>query len=153
MWVASYTYFRGLRAGSFLFSILIYVFGQTNLEKVGRMALVSAVLALLAGLLFVWTDLRHPERALNVILRWNATFVLAWEILLYLFYVACVFGELWYLMRCDLSLLRDRSRGIPRALYSLLGFGWRYPATREELEACQRHSLRITAVLGAIGIP
>ncbi|RMI16972.1 MAG: molybdopterin oxidoreductase, partial [Calditrichaeota bacterium] len=42
MWVAFYIYFIGLSAGSFLFSTLIYVFGQKELEKAGRLALLSA---------------------------------------------------------------------------------------------------------------
>lgn len=153
MWVAFYIYFIGLSAGSFLFSTLIYVFGQKNLEKAGRMALLSAVLALVAGLLFVWIDLGHPWRFLNVFLHWNYTSVLAWEILFYVFYIACIFAELWYLMRCDLALIRDRSSGLKRAIFNILALGWKCPETQMQYAVCHRQSLRMTAILGAIGIP
>lgn len=153
MWVAFYIYFIGLSAGSFLFSTLIYVFGQKDIEKAGRMALISAVMALIAGLFFVWLDLGHPWRFLNVFLHWNYTSVLAWEILFYVFYILVIFGELWYLMRCDLSLLRDQSTGFKRSLYRILSLGWICPKTRGEYEACHRQTLRMTIILGTIGIP
>lgn len=153
MWVAFYIYFIGLSAGSFLFSTLIYVFRQTELERAGRLALLSAVLALVAGLFFVWIDLGHPFRIINVALYWNKTSVLAWEILFYNFYILCVFAELWFLMRCDLAWLRDNARGWKKTLYSILALGWQCPTTPQRFQSCHRQSLKITAILGAIGIP
>ncbi len=153
MWVAFYIYFIGLSAGSFLFSTLIYVFGQKELEKAGRLALLSAVLALIAGLFFVWIDLGHPFRIINVAFHWNHTSVLAWEILFYVFYILCVFAELWYLMRCDLAFLRDRSQGFKKKLYGVLALGWKCPTTPANFASCHAQSLRVTAILGAIGVP
>lgn len=153
MWVAFYIYFIGLSAGSFLFSTLIYVFGQKDIEKAGRLALVSAVLALIAGLLFVWIDLGHPWRFLNVFFHWNYPSVLAWEIMFYLFYIAAILAELWFLMRCDLALLRDRSTGTLKTIYRILALGWQCPTTQEGLLSCHRQSLKVTAIIGAIGIP
>ena len=62
MWVVIYIYFIGLSVGSFLMSTLVYVFGMHRYEKVGRMALLSALFALFGGMLFIWIDLGHPER-------------------------------------------------------------------------------------------
>ncbi|RME81561.1 MAG: molybdopterin oxidoreductase, partial [Caldilineae bacterium] len=62
LWVAFYIYFIGLSAGSFLLSTLIYVFGVERFERVGRVALFSALMALIAGLFFVLIDLGHMER-------------------------------------------------------------------------------------------
>lgn len=153
MWVSFYIYFIGLSAGSFLFSTLIYVFGQKDLEKAGRIALVSAVLALIAGIFFIWIDLGHPERVFYVFTHWNHTSVLAWEILFYNFYIACIFAELWFLMRCDLAHLRDTTSGWKKKLYGLLALGWQCPKTKEGFLACHNQSLKITAILGAIGVP
>ncbi len=152
-WVAFYIYFIGLSAGSFLFSTLIYVFGQKNIEKAGRMALVSAVIALIAGLLFVWIDLGHPWRFLNVFIHWHYTSVLAWEILFYVFYIIVIFAEAWYLMRCDLAYLRDTSSGFRKTLYGILSLGWKCPTTEERFKACHIQSLKVATVLGIIGIP
>ncbi|RMF55450.1 MAG: molybdopterin oxidoreductase [Calditrichaeota bacterium] len=153
MWVALYIYFIGLSAGSFLFSTLIYVFGQKELEKAGRLALLSAVLALVAGLFFVWIDLGHPFRIINIAFHWNSSSVLAWEILFYVFYITCVFAELWFLMRCDLAYMRDQSHGFKKKVYKLLALGWQCPTTIGSFRACHSQSLRVTAILGAIGVP
>ncbi|HLF08705.1 MAG TPA: NrfD/PsrC family molybdoenzyme membrane anchor subunit, partial [Dehalococcoidia bacterium] len=51
LWVAAYVYFVGLSAGSFLLSALIYVFGLKRLEPIGKLALFTALVALIAALL------------------------------------------------------------------------------------------------------
>jgi Ni/Fe-hydrogenase subunit HybB-like protein len=88
-------------------------------EKVGRMALLSALFALVAGMLFVWIDLGHPWRFWKVFTRWNYTSVLAWEVLAYLFYIATLGIELWALMRCDLAHLALTVSGWRGKLYTL----------------------------------
>ncbi|RMG61697.1 MAG: molybdopterin oxidoreductase [Calditrichaeota bacterium] len=152
-WVAFYIYFIGLSAGSFLFSTLIYVFGQKNVEKAGRLALLSAVFALVTGLAFVWMDLGHPWRFLNVFIHWNYTSVLAWESLFYIFYIVIVLLETWLLMRYDLAELRDRSTGWRKSFYQLVAAGTPTPRSSEEKQRLYRRSLRWAAILGAIGIP
>lgn len=62
LWVVFYIFFIGLSAGSFLLSTMIYVFKMHALEKVGRISLLSALISLVAGLMFVLIDLGHPER-------------------------------------------------------------------------------------------
>ena len=44
-WVAFYIYFVGLSAGAFLLSSLVYVFGMMQFERIGRMALLSAIVS------------------------------------------------------------------------------------------------------------
>jgi len=153
MWVAFYIYFIGLSAGSFLFSTLIYVFGQRDIEKAGRLALVSAVMALVAGLFFVWIDLGHPWRMFNVFLHWNSSSVLAWEILFYVFYIIAILAEIWFIMRCDLARLVQRTSGFKQTLYRIFSLGWQCPDTAERAASCHRASLKATAIIGAIGVP
>lgn len=153
MWVAFYIYFIGLSAGSFLLSTLIYVFGMHQYEKVGRMALLSALFALVAGLVFVWIDLGHPLRFWKVFTRWNYTSVLAWEILAYLFYIAALALELWYLMRCDLADLALRTQGWRRTFYRWLTLRFRCPRDEREYSRCHAQSMRVVKVLGIIGVP
>src|SRR3990172_9218353 len=49
LWVAAYVYFVGLSAGAFLISALIYVFGLRRLEPIGKLALFTALVSLLAA--------------------------------------------------------------------------------------------------------
>lgn len=153
MWVAIYIYFIGLSAGSFLLSTLVYVFGMHRYEKVGRMALLSALFALFAGMLFIWIDLGHPERFWYIFVRWNPTSVLAWECFFYLFYIAAITCELWYLMRCDLASLAEQERGWKGTIYRLLSLGFRCPKTAFEWQRCHAQSMRIVRTIGIIGIP
>ena len=62
LWISLYILFIGLSAGSFLLSTLIYVFNMKRYERIGRLALYSAALCLIIGLLFVAADLGHPLR-------------------------------------------------------------------------------------------
>jgi Ni/Fe-hydrogenase subunit HybB-like protein len=153
MWVAFYIYFIGLSAGSFLLSTLIYVFGDTKLEKVGRMALLSALFALFGGLLFVWIDLGHPMRFWRVFLNWNSTSVLAWESMFYILYITIIGAELWFLMRCDLVLLISRSRGWRRTFYRIASLGYRFPEGSLDYAESRRQSMKAVKILGILGLP
>lgn len=94
LWVAFYIYFIGLSAGSFLLSTLVYVFGMKHLERTGRLALLSALLSLGAGLAFVSIDLGHPERFWRTLVQPNFRSVLAWEVFFYGLYAAIILAEL-----------------------------------------------------------
>jgi len=153
MWVAFYIYFIGLSAGSFLFSTLIYVFGQHKLEKAGKMALLSALFALFGGLLFVWMDLGHPWRIWRVFANWNHTSVLAWESLFYIFYIVAISLEIWFLMRCDLANLAMTTTGWKQRFYNFLSFGFKCPITREAYATCHVQSMKVVKIIGIIGIP
>lgn len=153
MWVAIYIYFVGLSAGSFLLSMLVYVFGMHQYEKVGRMALLSALFSLFAGILFIWIDLGHPERFWLLFVRWNPTSVMAWEFFFYLFYIVAITFELWFLMRCDLASLAERESVWRRKLFKLLSLGFRCPKTAFERQRCHAQSMRVVRTIGIIGIP
>lgn len=153
MWVVYYIYCIGLSAGSFLLSTLVYVFDWKRFEKIGRLALVSAVFALFGGLLFVWIDLGHPWRFWKMFTGFQPSSVMAWECVLYIFYMACICGELWLLMRCDLDRLAQQSGALLRPIYRALSLGWKCPPTAEELAACHAQTARWVKVLGMLGIP
>lgn len=149
MWVAYYIYFIGLSAGSFLLSTMVYVFRMHALEKVGRLALLAAIFALGGGLVFVWIDLGHPERFLNVFLHWNHTSVLAWESVLYLFYIAILSVELWLLMRDDLSR-QAAEPGLKGAVARCARLGYQTPESEEERRRVQQRAARRVPLLGAL---
>lgn len=153
MWVAFYIYCIGLSAGSFLMSALVYVFGMHRFEKMGRMALLSALFALFAGMTFIWIDLGHPWRFYKIFTGWRYSSVSAWECLLYLFYIVAICAELWFLMRCDLARLREGASGWRRRLYGVLALGWACPRDPETLAACHADSMRWVWRIGIVGIP
>ena len=83
LWVAAYIYFIGLSAGSFLISSLVYVFNMKRFERIGRLAVFTAVVTLFLALLSIWADLGHMGRAWEVLVYANFKSPMAWMIWLY----------------------------------------------------------------------
>lgn len=153
LWVSVYIYFIGLSAGSFLLSTMIYVFNMHRLERVGRVALLSALFSLGAGLLFIWIDLGHLERFGEIFTRPHFTSMMAIESWLYLIYMALILAELWLLMRDDLAAMRARASGWQRPVYGLLSLGYRPPADATARQRAGQAARRWVTALGILGIP
>ena len=143
LWVAFYIYFIGLSAGSFLLSSMIYVFGFKKLEPVGRLALFSALIALIAGMNFVLLDLGRIERFWTVFFNRNMWSVLELEIHLYVLYIAIILAELWLLMRQDLIRCGQDSR-----ICKILALG-----SKDTTEKTAVRDHRLVRILGIIGLP
>lgn len=139
-WIAFYIYFVGLSAGAFLLSSLIYVFGMVRFERVGRMALLTALVSMIVALTFVLLDIGRMERAFSALVYFNWLSPLAWEMRFYLIYILLLAAELWFAMRADLVRNAARSK-----LCKLLAFG-----SKSTGDAGDHRWLQI---LGTIGVP
>jgi len=157
LWVAAYVYFVGLSAGSFLLSSLIYVFGLRRLEPIGKLALFTALVSLLAALLTIWLDIGHMERFYYVFTRGNPSSMMAWMVWLYTTYFILLTIEFWFAMRADLVEVAGEP-GVKGRLASLLlgrfrdAFGGRPTLPLAERYDRQK-DMRVVRVLGAIGVP
>lgn len=147
-WVAFYIYFVGLSAGAFLLSTLIFVFGMHQLERVGRMALLTALLSMVVALTFILLDLGRMDRFWHPLVFWNLTSVLAWEVHFYVLYIVLLATELYVAMRQDLIRAATGAAGIRRrvARWLVLGGADLSPEGRRQDERWMR-------ILGIIGIP
>ena len=143
LWVAEYTYFIGLSAGAFLLSTLVYVFNVRRLEKVGKLALLVALVTLFAAMFLIFLDLGHPERAWKLMFSTNFSSIMGWMIWLYTAYFILLLVEFWFALRGDLAEWSTRS-----ALARFLTFGRR--DTSAVALAADRRTLR---TLGSIGVP
>ena len=119
LWVASYVYLVGLSAGAFLISALIYAFGMRSLEPIGKLALFTAIMALVAALFTIWLDLGHMERFAAVFYRGNPASMMAWMVWLYTAYFVLLIVEFWFAIRGDLHE-QTRETGIRGRIASLL---------------------------------
>lgn len=146
-WIAFYIFFVGLSAGAFLLSTMIFVFGMEQYERVGKMALFTAIVCMIIALTFVLMDLGRPDRALNAMVFWNVTSILAWEIHFYVVYITLLVTELYIAMRADLVRLRplDNLRG---KIARLLTFK-NSTVTEETI----KRDHKWMKILGSIGIP
>ncbi len=157
LWIAAYVYFVGLSAGSFLLSSLIYVFGLRKLEPIGKLALFTALVSLLAALLTIWLDLGHMERFYLVFTRGNPDSMMAWIVWLYTAYFVLLTVELWFAMRGDLMEVAEEPGLKGRVASLLLGRFREALGERRLLPLGDPHSreadMRVVRVLGAIGVP
>lgn len=147
LWEAGYIYFIGLSAGSFLISSLVYVFNMKRFERIGRLAVFTAVVTLLLALLLIWAGLGHMGRAWHVLMFANFQSPMAVIIWLYTTYLALLVAELWFLLRADLVAGAGRP-GIKGRVYRLLLLGSRDVSARTGAR-----DRRVVKVLATIGVP
>lgn len=131
-WVAFYIYFVGLSAGAFLLSSLVYVFGMMQFERIGRMALLSAIVSMGVALAFIGSDLGRLERAPTTILHFHWTSPLSWEVRFYLLYIILLVAELTIAVRVHQRKVVSVARahwwlrtlgivGVPLAIFGVHG--------------------------------
>ena len=147
LWVAAYIYLVGVSAGAFLISALVYAFGLKRLERIGKLALFTAVVTLGVSLFSIWLDLGHPERAWRLVLRTNFASMMGWMIWLYSAYFVLLVAELWFALRSDFAAWSER-KDIAGALARFLTFG-----RREVSEAALTRDRKVLRVLGTLGVP
>lgn len=157
LWVATYVYFVGLSAGSFLISALIYVFGLKRLEPIGKLALFTALVSLIVALLTIWLDLGHQWRFYKVFTQGNPSSMMAWMVWLYTAYFLVLCAELWFAIRGD--LIQWAAKPTPRGRFAslLLGRVGEAFGKRAALVASEPYDssadMRRLRVLGAAGVP
>ncbi len=142
LWISAYIFFIGISAGAFLLSTLVYVFGVKRYEKTGKIAVFTALLALLAGLGFVSIDLGQMGRFFYIFVSPSATSVLTYVIYFYLAYIVLLVVELILLLRKKVSqamVEKDRKVvkilgiiGIPTALIVHGGTGAVFAVTKAQ---------------------
>ncbi|MFQ5682723.1 MAG: NrfD/PsrC family molybdoenzyme membrane anchor subunit [Candidatus Binatia bacterium] len=147
LWVALYVYFIGLSAGAFLLSTLVYVFHVKRLERIGKLSLFTALVALVAALLVIWFDIGHMSRFWKVYTSFAWQSMMAWMVWLYTAYTILLVFELWFALRADLIAWSARP-GLSGGLARLLSFG-----KTDTSAAALARDARVLRVLGSIGVP
>lgn len=147
LWVAMYIYFIGLSAGAFLISALVYVFGVERFRPIARLALFTALIALLMALLHIWFDLGHMARFYEVYTRPHFYSMMAWMVWLYTAYFVLLLFEFWYETRQDFIRWGEKP-GLAGWLSRLLAFG-----SKEISPESRKRDMKVVKVLGSIGVP
>ncbi|NOZ50164.1 MAG: polysulfide reductase NrfD, partial [Chloroflexi bacterium] len=147
LWVAMYIYFIGLSAGAFLISALVYVFGVERFRPIARLALFTALIALLMALLHIWFDLGHMERFFEVYSRPNFLSMMAWMVWLYTAYFVLLLCEFWFETRQDFVLWAKKP-GLVGTLSRILALG-----NKDSSATTRQRDVKVVKVLGTIGVP
>ena len=131
-WVAFYIFFVGLSAGAFLLSSLVYVFGMYQFERIGRAALLSAIISMGVALAFIAVDLGRIDRSALPLVFFHWTSPLSWEVRFYIIYIILLSAELAIAIRLHRGLSKSAVRaqrrlrilgtiGIPLAIFGVHG--------------------------------
>ena len=131
-WVAFYIFFVGLSAGAFLLSSLVYVFGMSQFERIGRAALLSAIVSMGVALAFIAVDLGRIDRSALPLVFFHWTSPLSWEVRFYIIYIILLSAELAIAIGLHKGLSRSPLRaqrrlrilgtiGIPLAIFGVHG--------------------------------
>ncbi|MFQ5649933.1 MAG: NrfD/PsrC family molybdoenzyme membrane anchor subunit [bacterium] len=147
LWVAGYIYLIGLSAGAFLMSALVYVFRIKAFEKIGRLALLTALATLVGAMLAIWLDLGHMSRVWRMLTQTNFTSVMGWMAWLYASYFILLLIEFRFALRADLVQKAD-TKTPNTFICKLIGFD---PNRRQEYS--HEKDLNVLKILGSIGIP
>jgi protein NrfD len=157
LWIAAYVYFVGLSAGAFLLSAMVYVFGLRKLEPIGKLALFTALVSLIAALLTIWLDIGHMERFYMVFTRGNPASMMAWIVWLYTAYFVLLSVELWFAIRGDLIEVAGDGTLKGRVASLLLGRIGEALGAGRPLAISEPYDrtgdMRVVRLLGAMGVP
>ncbi len=144
-WIAADIYFIGLSAGAFLISSMVYVLQIKAVERIGKLALFTALITLFMALMCAWSDIGHMARFYEVYVHPQFRSMLTWVLWLYSAYIIILISELWLALRPDLvrwSRFPDIRGHVVRVL--LLGHTDVEPTTLER----DHKRLRILASAG-----
>jgi len=131
-WVAFYIFFVGLSAGAFLLSSLVYVFGMYQFERIGRAALLSAIISMGVALAFIAVDLGRIERSILPLVFFHWSSPLSWEVRFYIIYIVLLSVELAIAVRLHQGRVKSPVRatrrlrllgiiGVPLAIFGVHG--------------------------------
>ena len=122
--IVLYPFITGLVAGAFILASLERVFNVQAVKPTYRLALLTALAFMLVAPLPLQLHLGHPERSLEMLFTPSPKSAMAMFGYVYLWYLMVVLVvEIWLDYRKDLVLIRRRSRGAKRALYTMLTLG------------------------------
>lgn len=147
LWVAAYIYFIGLSAGSFLVSSMVYVFNYKKFERIGKLAVFTALVTLLMALLSIWADLGFMGRAWHVMLYPNFKSPMAWMIYLYSIYMLVLIVEIYFLLRYDF-VTGANDQTLKGKLYKILSLG-----SNDNSEESKLRDKKIVKRLATAGVP
>ena len=91
--VAMYLYFVELAAGAHLFATMEFISGHKPFLRLYRLALAVAAVAIVGGLLNIWSDLGRPERFWEVYLRPNPGSVMAFMVWAYTLFILILLAQ------------------------------------------------------------
>jgi tetrathionate reductase subunit C len=126
-WAVSYFFLIGLSYASFMLTLPYFVCARAQHEKLGRLALLGALMCGLTAPVALLVDLHGPGRFLHFYFHFQAQSWMAWGVLFIPIYLLGLLLYVWLVLRADFA---ERGRGgtsLFARLYRLAGRGGSAP--------------------------
>jgi molybdopterin-containing oxidoreductase family membrane subunit len=106
MWgqyILFFMFFVGLSAGGLIVASAGRLFGVRAFKPITRLAVLEATIAVFLAATFILPDLGRPERIVNILLYFNPTSPMIWDITIVMVYMALSATYVWLYARADLA--------------------------------------------------
>ena len=106
MWgqyILFFMFFVGLSAGGLIVASAGRLFGVSAFKPITRLAVLEATVAVVLAATFILPDLGRPERVINILLYFNPTSPMIWDIAIVFVYMAMSAFYVWLYCRADLA--------------------------------------------------
>ena len=106
MWgqyILFFMFFVGLSAGGLIVASAGRLFSVKAFKPITRLAVLEATVAVILAAMFILPDLGRPERILNILLYFNPTSPMVWDIAIVMIYMAMSAFYVWLYARADLA--------------------------------------------------
>ncbi len=132
-WAVSYFFLIGLSYASFMLTLPYFVFARAQHEKLGRLALLGALVCGLTAPLALLADLHGPGRFLNFYFHFQPQSWMSWGAFFIPIYLLGLLLYAWLALRADFAELGRGGSSFLARLYRLAGRGG--PAPRPAITA------------------
>jgi tetrathionate reductase subunit C len=126
-WAVQYFFLIGLSYGSFMLTLPYFVFGRAQHEKLGRLALLGALVCGLTAPVALLADLHGPGRFLNFYLYFQPQSWMSWGSFFIPVYLVGLLLYAWLALRGDFAALGQGGNSLQARLYRLAGRGGAAP--------------------------
>jgi len=126
-WAVSYFFLIGLSLGSFMLTLPYFVFGRAQHEKLGRLALLGALVCGLTAPVSLLADLHGPGRFLNFYLYFQPQSWMSWGSFFIPVYLGGLLLYAWLVLRGDFAVQGQGGTSLQARLYRLAGRGGAAP--------------------------
>ncbi|HUY02457.1 MAG TPA: NrfD/PsrC family molybdoenzyme membrane anchor subunit [Rhodocyclaceae bacterium] len=126
-WAVSYFFLIGLSYGSFMLTLPYFVFARAQHEKLGRLALLGALVCGLTAPVALLADLHGPGRFLNFYLHFQPRSWMSWGSFFIPTYLIGLLLYAWLALRGDFAAQGQGGNSFLTRLYRLVGRGGAAP--------------------------
>ncbi|MHB9100604.1 MAG: NrfD/PsrC family molybdoenzyme membrane anchor subunit [Sulfuricella sp.] len=126
-WAVTYFFLIGLSYGSFMLTLPYFVFGRAQHEKLGRLALLGALVCGLTAPVALLADLHGPGRFLNFYLYFQPQSWMSWGSFFIPVYLAGLLLYAWLALRGDFAVQGQGGDSFLARFYHLAGRGGAAP--------------------------